>query len=379
MTSEILLVYAAKPSGHQKAAESIRMAIKNINPKVCINELDFFTDGYPILGPAIASLYLEVVQKVPNLWNQIYNGGQNLQNSSREARGFFNFLQLPKIRSYLKKYKPSVIVSTHAATSGILAVEKTLNKSSNFFLSSVVTDFGTHDYWPQKGVDAYFVPTDEVKSEFIKMGISREKIEVTGIPVNPEFSLSSGSTESVYQEFMLKKNIFTVLVMGGSHGLGGVEKIIETINKSGALFQTLVVCGHNEFLYKNLLKNYSQLPYVKIIKYTRKVHKLMEVSDVLITKAGGITIAEAAHKELPLIIFNPLPAQEEKNTRYLLKRKAAIYCKNTEELSTVLKKFAIKPTKLSVYRDKIKNIMFLDGSKKIARYILRELNVHGRA
>lgn len=376
MNSDVLCVYASKFSGHQQAARAVRRALEMLSPDLKILELDFFTKEYPILGPAIASLYLGIVQKAPDFWNYLYRD-HGVEETSRELRRFFNLVQLPKIRTYLKKYRPRVIISTHAATSGILAGEKENGTSPYFFLAVVVTDFSANNFQPLKGVDVFFVPTAGVKSELVEKGVPSKNIEVTGIPVHPDFSLDDFS-EKVYREYSLKKNIFTILIMGGSRGLGGFEKIIDVIAASGNHVQTIVVCGNNGILHKNLTKKYSCHPLVKIIGYTDGVRHLMDVSDVIITKAGGITIAEAIHKNLPIIIFNPLPAQEEKNTKFLVDNDAAIYCTTTEELSDNIKKISTQPSRLLPYKNRMKNIMPTGASAKIAAYILERLNGYAR-
>lgn len=367
--TDILLIYAAKPSGHQTAANAIHDSLRHISPELKVTELDFFTKGYPILGPTIASLYLEVVQKTPNFWSYLYKNN-DIEGISRELRKLFNSLQLPKMRYYLQKYKPSVVISTHAATSGILAWEKEKNKNSNFLLACVITDFGLNNYWPLKYNDIYFVASDEVKRELLLKGVPSKRIEVTGIPVGRSFN----SEDSFDREVLgLKKDIFTVLVIGGNHGIGGIEKTVEVLASMKIPLQTLVVCGRNKILYKSLLHKYINKPYIKIFGYVKKIHQLMSISNLLITKAGAMTIAEAAHKKLPLIIFNPLPAQEEKNTEYLLKKEAAIYCKDTTELSDILRKILAKPSLLERYKERIGKIMPLGGADTIARYLIERL------
>ncbi len=370
MSSDVLLIYASKPSGHQNAASAISAALSDANPKLRIAELDFFTRGYPLLGPAVAALYLEVVQKLPEFWEYIYHN-REIEEKSREIRKLFNFIQLPKIKRYLKSHNPIAVISTHAATTGILSGLK--ENGGNFFLAGVVTDFSSHNYWPNQGVDLYCVPVAAVKEELLARGISGDKIEITGIPVRREFNYTS-SKEKTLENLGLRKNIFTLLIMGGNHGLGSIEEIVRLLSISGNIVQVLVVCGNNAELFKKLNEKNHRKNSVKILGYVNNISELMDASDLLVAKAGGITIAEAIHKKLPMIIFNPLPAQETKNTEYLVKNKAAVFCRDADSLLNEIRKFSLSPSKLIQYKKNMQKIMPLNSGSCIANIISNKIS-----
>jgi processive 1,2-diacylglycerol beta-glucosyltransferase len=101
--------------------------------------------------------------------------------------------------------------------------------------------------------------------------------------------------------------------------------------------QTIIVCGHDVNLYKALdsLVEQEGNPIVRF-GFVNDVERLMSVADMIITKAGGLTVSEALTKRVPLVIFRPIPGQEEKNANYLESIGAGRLAKNEEELEEIV-------------------------------------------
>jgi processive 1,2-diacylglycerol beta-glucosyltransferase len=201
------------------------------------------------------------------------------------------------------------IVMTHFMPTEIAAALKRSGRISSK-LVTVITDFDVHRIWLAEGIDTYTVASAWTKEKLKKIGIPQEKIFVSGIPTDRKFS-GPFDLDALRKTFRLKENMFTVLVATGSFGIGPIQEIIETL----AGFQILVVCGHNQDLYRTL--SAGGRTDVHVFGLVDNMQELMAVSDAMVTKPGGLSISEALVSRLPMIFFSAIPGQETGNIRVL--------------------------------------------------------------
>ncbi|MCG2711343.1 MAG: glycosyltransferase, partial [Candidatus Omnitrophica bacterium] len=208
----------------------------------------------------------------------------------------------------------------------------------DFPLIGVLTDYAPHSYWMYDNVDAYIVPNEKTRERFLNSGIKSSNVFPLGIPISAKFS-GKTNKESARRVLRLDDNKPTLLIMGGGQGLGPIEDLIYAINTIENPLQVIVVCGTNKKLKKWLEKR--KLLFRKkmtILGYTRQVEMLMGISDIIVTKPGGLTTAEALAKSLPIVIINPIPGQEAKNTEFLLEEGAAVKAKSPLDAAVLIEK-----------------------------------------
>ena len=318
MTPRILFLYVSASSGHQRAADAICEAMRLVVPTWETVGVDSFTYTYPTVGPLISRTYREILQRTPALWDFIYDN-PDVEMATREARELLNLISARKLKKLVSRYNAAAIVCTQAAPCSVFAAEKRRGKLS-IPLIAVITDFAVHSYWVYKEVDLYCVPSEEVRKTLVKQGIASARIIVTGIPISPVF-LQHVPKERVRAGLKLDPHRTTLLVMGGSQGMGPMEELIGGLVPLDA--QVLVLTGLNRALFRMLSKRFAREKRIRILGYTRTVHRLMDAADLLITKPGGLTSSEALAKGLPMVISNPIPGQEERNAAYLIRQGVA--------------------------------------------------------
>jgi len=213
--------------------------------------------------------------------------------------------------------------------------------------------------------DLYFMPSQELKRFLVSKCIPARKIKVTAIPLRKEFS-DKPNMSSVRKRFKLP-NRFTALLMSGEYGICNLKKLCEKIAKSP--IQLIIVCGRNQRLYNKIsgLKRKMHARNILCIGYTEEVHNLMSVSDVLIGKAGGITVSESLAMNLPLIIYRPIPGQEYFNLDYLVNEGTALYARDKNDVLNKLRFLSENPKRLSGIREKISRIAQPDAAKTICQ------------
>jgi len=197
---------------------------------------------------------------------------------------------------------------------------------------TVTTDFETHRLWVAKPCDHYCTGTEEGAEYLEYWGVSSEDITVTGIPIHPAFS------EHKDREIYLKSQGMVgdrtvVLQMAGGFGVGPIEKIYRGLLEIEAPLEIVTVAGRNEEIRKKLEK--IDVPFqhrVKLIGFTETIHELMAVSDVVVSKPGGLTTSEVLACGAAMAIVNPVPGQESRNSDFLLENGAAIKINNIATL-----------------------------------------------
>jgi processive 1,2-diacylglycerol beta-glucosyltransferase len=167
-----------------------------------------------------------------------------------------------------------------------------------------------------QGVNIYSVACDYTKEKMMRLGIEADRVFVTGIPTDEKFIFNPDKKE-IRQTLKVNPDLFTVLIATGSFGMGPIQELIQVLSGH----QLLIVCGHNKKLFESLKSKANNK--VHVFGLVNNMHELMSAADVMVTKPGGLSIAEALVKKLPLIFFSAIPGQETGNINVLVKYQAA--------------------------------------------------------
>ena len=368
MTPRILFLYISVSSGHQRAADAIRESLSMLAPTWEAVGVDAFSFAYPTIGKLITRTYLEILRHTPMLWDMVYDN-PDVETATREIREVLNLITLPKMRSLLKKHNPRALVCTQAVPCSVFAAEKRRGRL-DIPLISVITDFAIHSYWIHPEVDLYCVASEEARKYLIHQGLSASKIVVTGIPISPTF-LARVPAPQARTELNMEPERPTLLVMGGSQGLGPLQETVDRLHVDS--YQCLVTTGLNRELYRTMQKRYAKDRRVRVFGYTKNVNLLMDAADLLITKPGGLTSSEALAKGLPMVITQPIPGQEERNARYLLKQGVAEQADDPESIFRTVQTLLHQPTKLKRMAERTRAVAKPYAAMEVARQIFRRI------
>ncbi|MCM8812781.1 MAG: glycosyltransferase [Candidatus Omnitrophica bacterium] len=319
----LLLMFISNNSGHHRATLAIERAVEASFPRTVVRNINGFNYTHPFMEKVINSLYNKVIKIKPEVWEYLYDNPKIVRRT-RKLRNLIHKFNSKKLKKLINAFGPDIVACTQAFPCGMIAdLKKTYGLQ--FPLVGVLTDYAPHSYWIYDTIDAYVVPSADTKQKLVSCGIRPEKVYVLGIPVDPVFSLPS-EREKVLAELHLSPDVPTVLIMGGGQGLGPIEELVFAVNTLEAPAQLIVVCGTNQRL-KRWLDSRRRLFRKKmaVFGYVREgIHRLMDAADMIVSKPGGLTTAEALTKHLPIIIVNPIPGQEAKNTEFLLREGVAV-------------------------------------------------------
>lgn len=235
----------------------------------------------------------------------------------------------------IKDFNPHIILFTNPFPSVLVSHLKRKNKI-NTYTATIITDYTAHSVWLDPTIDNYFVGSNIVRQEMVKKGVNPLKIHVTGIPIDEKFNMTMDKKQKM-MELGLKDHVATILIMGGGLGLGPMEEILAITDKVNKPLQLIVVAGKNQSLkYELENRTYNPKHKVRIFGFSNNIHELMECSQLLISKAGGLTMTEAVTKRLPILIFDPIPGQEVKNAQYFSYIGVAQYLKDLSSVKTAI-------------------------------------------
>ena len=363
---DILFLSVSAGGGHAKAAESIMNYVKKKYPDSRSLVVDTVKYISRILNKLVIGSYLNSLKSAPIIFEKIYNmaeSGENLQDFSKTLNRLFSI----KIGHLVKEFKPDAIICTHPFSLQMLSILKKRGKI-NVPVIGILTDFTYHPFWMYDYIDAYVVAHEYMKHEMVKKGIDSSIVYPYGLPVSNSFFISNDKT-LLLKEFGLEDKL-TVMLMGGSLGFGEVSSVYKTLLTNNIDLQVIVLTGRNSKLKKKLeafTPNTDKK--VLILGYTDRVSDLMQISDFLITKPGGMTIAEALIKEIPLIIMSPLPGQEQRNEQFIVNMGAAVTIEDTNNIDIVLYQIIENPIRIRHMKEMAKNLARPDAVKSIVNLV----------
>ncbi len=365
----IILMYISEVSGHHSATLAIEKAVKILFPDAEILNINAFNYTNPISEKIVNRIYMGIIKSTPKIWDYLYDNPKVAEGIERFKAAVHKF-NSPKLKNLFDKFNPDAVLCTQAFPCGMVAdYKKTYD--SKIPLIAVLTDYVPHSYWVYDVVNYYITPSEEVSKRLMKKGVAAEKIKPLGIPFDPGFN-EPLDVDKIFHKLKLSPSIPTILIMGGGQGLGPVKTIIKSLEKVDTRLQEIVVAGTNKKLYKSLkrkIKKYKNK--ILLFGYVNNINQLMSVSNIIISKPGGVTTAEVLAKNLPMIIVKPIPGQEENNTAYLTEKEAAIKIDEPKKTNLVIEDLLKHPEKLRQLRESAKRISKPNASLDIARLLLR--------
>ncbi len=368
----ILIVYATAGVGHAKAAMAVKKALEELKPDAEIflmDSLEYVTGFFRI---SYLRTYLLLVNRFSDCWGFFYHLINNFYVNIliSKIRRYANWLNSRRLAEFLLEFKPDVVVSTHFLASEVISnlKKKGLLKTH---LINVLTDYRLHAFWIAPNIDTYVVATEDTKRDLLSWKIEPSKIWVTGIPVAPEFSRTHEDKPALQKRLGLKQGLFTILVVGGGFGMGPMESIVKVLDELGHPVQVMAVCGYNQKLRQRIrtLKNRVQVE-VHDLGFVENMHELMEVSDILISKSGGVTVTEALAEKLPMIVVSPIPGQETRNSLFLVRHGAAIQVTGLVHLRAILKLICDDRRQIDRMKENIERIRRPYAAFEIAKFAL---------
>lgn len=367
-----LFLSANVGAGHSAAAEAIVQALLRLEPDAESRIVNSYYYASSFVGKMVEDGYLQMVKFIPQLYGLLYERRERAGTISG-LKNWVIHTSAENFRNLVDEYRPDVIVCTHAFSCGVSSVLKE-KMGLRIPVVGVVTDFVVHPFWIYNNLDLYTVATQEIADHLISKGVAPERVDVTGIPIDPRFG-EHQDIPLLKRSLQFEEDWPILLVMGGGIGMGPVSRIMKALKKLTLSMHVVIVAGKNNRLIKRLqddtkkLNNHSPVK-VRVLGYINNVYDYMKAADILVTKPGGLTSSEALAVQLPMIIVRPIPGQELRNTRYLLGKRVAIRVGDENNLAETIETLLKNPARLKQMRDKARPLGQPDAAMKVARRIM---------
>jgi len=358
---KILILTASTGAGHNQVAKTLETQLTSRGHEV--KRVDFIREQSKVLEMLIEDGYDVLANKFPETYGRLYN------MSNREwIHGRFTKMvvaaEYRRAKQLVLSYQPDLIIGTHTFAVSVFNRMKVKGHYKGPFVS-VVTDFEAHYAYVSKEVDLYLTGSDFTNESLVDKGIKPNRIQNLGIPVHPKF----------YQPTDVQKQEnapFTVLLMGGSMGLDPMKKAFLNLLNMDKEMKLYVVCGTNKTLKKELDQlvslSASKLD-IEIIGFTDRVHELMELSDVIITKPGGLTVSESLVKQIPMIVPYFIPGQEAENLDFLTLVNIAVEVRDVKRISKIVTYLMDHPIRVNGMKEEMKYISRNHSLEKVTEAI----------
>jgi processive 1,2-diacylglycerol beta-glucosyltransferase len=330
--SKVFIFTASTGAGHNLAAQSLKESLDEAGYQTEV--YDAFKETNITLDRLITKGYQQMVVNVPKLYEQMYNQFNNMNHFQQGIFQVLTKVMNPDIVPLINSGKPDLIITTHPFVTNVLGTLKEHN-AFDVPVLSIVTDYKIHTLYLKKMIDAYVVGSDYTKQTMVAKGVAEEIIYPYGIPIRQTFL-----TNNHLERKEISDVAGTILLMAGSLGSKQMEKAFSSLLKVKEKIRIIVVCGNNAKIEKEIKSLYARETgadkIVEIHGFVNNVSELMDQSDAIISKPGGLTTTEAIVKNIPMIIPFYYPGQEEENADYLVDGGMAIKVDKIKDLTSMV-------------------------------------------
>lgn len=366
-----LLLSASLGGGHQKAGEALTQALGELAPGFEAVHSDYLTYLNPLERSLSAGLYMLWLRYSPASYRFFYDW-TNREGEWKVITQSFSWAGVMGMARDLRRARPQLVVSSYTAPATLAGVVRERLKM-RFLNAMVVTDYSIHKHWARPEADLLLVPTEQARSELIGWGIPAERLCVTGIPILPRYRTLVGADKAeLRRRFGLRPDEPVILVSSGAAQgtYHGVNEVCAAASALGTRVQVLLPAVSGPLGVERLGS-----ATIHRLGYTADFPELLAASDLVVGKAGGLTVAEALALGVPLLVYQPIPGQEEGNARYLVAEGAALWAKNAWELRRDLLSLLGDPTRLRAMSASARRLGRPDAAFDAARLLLSRLGV----
>jgi processive 1,2-diacylglycerol beta-glucosyltransferase len=359
---KILIFSASIGNGHNQAARAMQESLAEIGyTSLIIDTLEYIS---PTFHKILLESYMNLLRLSPKMWGRIYHNTEKTRFFDMNV--WMNKLLANKLKKLINSVQPDAFIATHPFASCMLSVLKGRNNWKEP-IYTIITDYTIHPSWINHHINYYFIAHEQL---YYLVDIYRhdyKKFKPLGIPIMKKFREPLNKAR-VKEKLRVHPNQKCIILSGGGLGLGSMEQVLEELNEIDVPLKTFVLTGTNEKLYRKVTACTYRHEVVPL-RFINNFHEYLTVADLIVTKSGGLTTAEVLSKQVPMIIYNPLPGQEERNSHFLLNNGCAVHANVSEQLIYFIEELLNNPTKVEYMKKMAQKIAKPDAAQRISEFI----------
>lgn len=374
----ILVLSASVGAGHTRAAQATELALRAAAPAAEVRNVDVLTLTNALFRRLYGTAYLDLVGKAPHLLGAFYDLTDKRQPTKGPVHALNLLVQKVNLSRLARLLREDwdVVVNTHFLPAAMLARARRLERVETRNVT-VVTDFDAHAFWVNEPCDRYCVAAEEAALSLRWWGVDPERITITGIPIHPVFAQPKHGL-ACRRKHGLPTDRPVVLQLAGGFGVGPVEKIYFTLLSVERPLHATVVCGKNAELKKRLAAvKVPSRHRVTLLGFTTEIDELMAAADLVLTKPGGLTTSEVLARGAAMVIVNPVPGQEDRNSDYLLEHGAAVKVNTLSALAWKVGSLLEDKARLAAVRRAAASLGRPNAAAEVAAGVLNSISPAG--
>ena len=370
----LLFLVADTGGGHRASAEAVARRLATAYPgRFATHVLDPFTQAAPRVVGQVVGWYSPITRFAPWLWGALYHA-TNSRAAVAALRGSALRLVEPGLREVITTLRPAMVVSFHPLLNHVARRALRSVPGPRIPLATVVTDLvDVHAAWTCADVDALVTSSPGGLDRARRAGVPASRCFDLGLPVDDSFSSpppAGSARRALRARLGLSPSRFTVLLSGGGEGSGGLPRRAQALLAGVPDVDVVAICGRNSRAVTALESLHH--PRLRVLGFVRNMPEWMQACDLLITKAGPGTIAEALCSRVPLLLTSHLPGQERGNVDFVVDTGAGRYVPRTGDMVSAVRELSAPGSpSLAAMRDVLRHAARPQATAQIAELVVR--------
>ena len=360
---KVLILTTSHGAAHRRASEALRKAFGELDPGIKVTVMDAI-EHCARWFRAYYDSYEIPLRLWPGLWRRIEQ--YQHQQTSTSPIWLYRLGGRPLFKA-IRTLDPDIVIATEVGVCELSALYKRQSGARTFLAGLELMDFNRA--WIQPEVDLYPAVHSDFAAELEAVGAPASKIVVSGMPIDPVFARLS-DRPSVRERLAVRSDSPLILVLFGGTGFGKPRRIMAELKKIPRPFQAVFIAGKNRALRAEIEKLCRGVPGWRALGWVDNVHEWMAAADLLLSKPGGATFMEACACGLPLLAFDPLPGNEERTCRWIVKWRAGVWIKSAAEISSTIERLLGNEQERASLQQRARAIARPDAARDAARAIL---------
>ena len=362
---KILILSASTGGGHKRAAAALESKIRSISPETEVMVVDAMEAIGKLYNKTVCGGYHFMATKIPKVYGVCYKVTDR-KTIMYDAVMRSNTAMASKLLSTIDEFSPDIIIICHPFVTTMVSKLRRKGKIDVKAIS-LITDYDAHRTYIVPNIEAYVLAEPQMAKKLIEeYDVDKNIIYPLGIPIFDSFTQPFDKQEICMREG-IDPNVPTVLLMAGSFGVTSVLKFYKSLVLTGTRMQFIVITGRNRHLYEKLEETIDELgsaDCTKLLYFVDNVQDYMHISDLIVTKPGGLTVTESLACNLPMAIYSAFPGQERDNADFLVDTGAAIMLdkhNGAQQITELLE----NPEKLKKMKEICASLAIEDSAGKI--------------
>jgi processive 1,2-diacylglycerol beta-glucosyltransferase len=365
----ILVLTLSFGSGHIRAARAIAAELKRLAPQAEVHVLDALEKARALFRALYVWPYWMMVRYAPALWKRLFEARVKRRHEQTAPAWAFRS-GCPEVFAAVVRLRPEVIIAVEVAACEMAVIARRARLTEARIIN-VITDHEAEPVWVKEEVERYAVADERVRAELCAWGVVPEKIALTGIPTDPEFGVAH-NTLLTRARFGIKDGKPLVLLMGGGQGPTHMDEIAARLRQHETSIHLVAVTGRDERMCKRLARISPGDKFsLHVLGWTESVAPLMQAAALLVTKPGGLTLAEASQCALPAVLFDGIPGPEKLNAEHFASKGAGLATHDVNETVAAIENLLLDEERRKAMSLNAKRLARPGAATDVARLALK--------